>query len=134
MAPRACATLTLTDVSTPCSSVTTTKNRFAPRPPAASASGPSEPSSTVSVTLIAICDSCAIASGAARRAVSAAWRDSVGGGAAAARVKPVGDMGRVRTSGPARALLVFWKRSAYEFPGALSTRPADGLTADRGSL
>ncbi|KGC40019.1 hypothetical protein DO73_4669 [Burkholderia pseudomallei] len=58
----------------------------------------------------------------------------MGGGAAVARVKPVGDMGRVRTSGPARALLVFWKRSAYEFPGALSTRLADGLTADRGSL
>lgn len=71
-APRACATLTLTDDSTPCRIVTITKKKFAPSPPAASESGPSEPSSTVSVTLIAIWESCAIASGAARRAVSAA--------------------------------------------------------------
>ncbi len=41
----------------------------------------------MSVTPIAICDSCAIASGAASRAVSTAWRESVGGGLAA-RVKP----------------------------------------------
>lgn len=43
------------------------KKRFAPRPPTASASGPSEPSRIVSVTPIAIYDSCAMASGAAGR-------------------------------------------------------------------
>ncbi len=102
-APRACATLTLTEVSTPCSTVTTTKNSVAPSPPAASESGPSEPSSTVSVTLIAICESCAIASGAARRAVSAAWREKEGG-ALAAREKPGSDMGGPRVR--ARALLL----------------------------
>jgi hypothetical protein len=37
----------------------------------------------VSVTPMAICDNWAMASGAARRAVSAAWRDNVGGLAAA---------------------------------------------------
>jgi hypothetical protein len=41
----------------------------------------------VSVTLIAICESWAMASGAASRAVSAAWREKVGG-RVATRVKP----------------------------------------------
>jgi len=59
-------------VSTPCSTTLTVMNRLAPSPPAASALPPRVPSSTVSVMPIAICTSCAIASGLARRIVSIA--------------------------------------------------------------
>ena len=71
-APRACETKTLTAVNTPWSTTLTVMNRVAPSPPAASASPPRVPSSTVSVMPIAIWTSWAIASGLARRIVSAA--------------------------------------------------------------